>query len=126
MANAGPKDLFELAEIARINGKLRDCASALNKLRRNYRNDSRAGLASFELGRLRVDSFGDLSGGADALRDAIQLSPNAPFREDAQARLVQLYERQGQIDQCRSAKQAYLARYPNGAASKVISQSCDH
>ena len=125
VANAGPKDLFELAEIARINGKLHDCANALNKLRRSYRNDSRAGLASFELGRLRVDSFGDLSGGADALRDAIQLSPNAPFREDAQARLVQLYQRQGQMDQCRSAKQAYLARYPNGAASKVISQSCD-
>ena len=123
-ASAGPKDLFELAEFNRINGKYRDSAVALNKLRHIYRSDPRAGLAAFELGRIRMDIFGDLSGGADALRDAIQLSPNASFREDAESRLVQLYHRQGHFEQCKTAKEAYLRHFPNGAASKVVSRLC--
>jgi tetratricopeptide (TPR) repeat protein len=125
MAVAGPKDLFELAELARLNGKYRESAEALNKLRRNYRTDPRAGLAAFELGRLRMDSIGDWSGAIDALRDATLLSPNAYFREDAESRLVQLYARQGALDQCRSAKKTYLAHFPEGAASKVVRQLCD-
>ena len=123
-ANSGPKDLFELAEINRVSGDYRGSADALNKLRHSYRSDPRAGLAAFELGRIRMDIFGDLSGSAEALRDAIQLNPNASFREDAESRLVQLYHRQGHIEQCRAAKEAYLKHFPNGAAGKVVSRLC--
>jgi hypothetical protein len=124
-ADAGPKELFELAELSRINGKLRDSAEALNKLRRTYRSDPRAGLASFELGRLRMDAFGDLTGGAEALHDAIRLSPGASFREDAESRLVQLYHRQANRESCQIAKAEYLKHFPSGAASKVVKQLCE-
>ena len=124
-ADAGPKELFELAELSRINGKLRDSADALNKLRRTYRSDPRAGLASFELGRLRMDAFGDLTGGAEALHDAIRLSPSESFREDAESRLVQLYHRQANRESCLIAKSEYSKHFPNGAASKVVKQLCE-
>jgi hypothetical protein len=120
-----PKELFESAETSRINGKLHDSADALNKLRRTYRSDPRAGLAAFELGRMRMDIFGDVSGSVDALRDAIQLSPGAPFREDAESRLVQLYNRQGNREACKAAKSAYFSHFPKGAASKVVSRLCE-
>ena len=70
-----------------------------------------------------MDIFGDASGSIEAFRDAIKLSPSAPFREDAEARLVQLYHRQGDR-RCQSAKAQYLEHYPNGAASKVVSRLC--
>ena len=125
-SNESPKELFELAEMSRINGKLRDSADALNKLRRTYRSDPRAGLAAFELGRMRMDIFGDLSGSVDALRDAIQLSPGATFREDAESRLVQVYNRQGNFTACQAAKSEYLNHFPHGAANRVVSRLCEH
>ena len=125
-SSESPKELFELAEMSRINGKLRDSADALNRLRRTYRSDPRAGLAAFELGRMRMDIFGDLSGSVDALRDAIQLSPSASFREDAESRLVQLYNRQGNFTACQAAKSEYLNHFPHGAANKVVSRLCEH
>jgi len=127
LSNAGKapdaKDLFEAAQLARINGNLRDSADSLNKLRKTYPSDPRAGLAAFELARMRMDTFGDISGSIDALRDAIRLSPNAPFREDAEARLVQLYSRRSD-PRCSEAKALYLQRYPNGTASKVVRRLC--
>lgn len=122
--NTEAKDLFELAQLARINGNLRESDDSLNKLRKSFRADPRAGLAAFELGRMRMDIFGDVSGSMDALHDAIKLSPRAPFREDAEARLVQLYHRQGD-SRCQVARAQYLLRFPNGAARKVVSRLCE-
>jgi transmembrane sensor len=124
VAPAGPKELFEQAERARLDGRPREAADALDKLRRGYRGDARAALAAFELGRLRMDSFGDSAGAAEALTDAIALGPGAPFREDAESRLVQAYDRLGATDRCRAAQQSYLTHYPTGANSKLIGRLC--
>jgi transmembrane sensor len=124
VAAAGPKELFEQAERARLDGRPRDAADAFDKLRRSYRGDARAALAAFELGRLRMDSFGDPAGAAEALTDAIALGRGAPFREDAESRLVQAYDRLGATDRCRAAQQSYLAHYPTGANSKLIGRLC--
>jgi len=121
----GPRELLEKAELLRISGKSRESAEVLDKLRRTFRTDRRAGLAAFELGRIRMDVFGDLAGSLEALNDAIQLSPGASFREDAQSRLVQIFYRQGNLDRCRNAKLDYLKHFPNGAASKVVSRLCE-
>lgn len=124
-ARVGARELLEKAEQLRIRGKLRESAEALNNLRSNFRSDPRASLAAFELGRLRMDIFGDLNGSVVALRDAIALNPAATFREDAEARLVQIYYRQGNLERCQAAKLAYLKRFPSGAASKVVSRLCE-
>jgi transmembrane sensor len=118
------KELFASAEHARLNGNLRESADAFNRLRKTFRSDRRAGLAAFQLGRVRMDIFGDITGSIEALNDAISLSPSASFREDAEARLVQLYNQQGNQNACRKAKANYLDRYPRGTANDVVSRLC--
>jgi transmembrane sensor len=122
---AGPKELFERAEAARLGGHPREAAELLDRLRRSHRGDARAGLAAFELGRLRMDSFGDPAGAAEALTDAIALSRGAPFREDAESRLVQAFDRMGAGERCRAAQRSYLAHYPTGANSRLIGRLCN-
>src|SRR5512133_2067158 len=118
------KELFEAAETARIKGRAREAATALDRLRHTYPSDPRAGLASFELGRLRMDQLGEPAGAVSAFSDALRLDPSARFREDAQARLVQLYHRTGQLDRCRKAQSEYEARYPSGPHAKAIASLC--
>ncbi len=118
-----PQELLQTANEARLAGHPKDAASAFDTLRRRFRSDPRAGLAAFELGRLRLDSLGDPAGAAEALSDAITLAPSGPFREDADARLVQAYDRMHDA-RCSIARQAYLARYPNGVHSADVTARC--
>lgn len=115
------KDLLDEAQTARAAGRPRDAARALDALRRRFRGDPRAGLAAFELGRLRMDSFHDAAGALEALGDAIAIAPGAPFREDAEARRVRLLARS---PSCESARDAYLARYPSGAHRAEVEHAC--
>lgn len=58
-----PQELLQTANEARLAGHPKDAAAAFDILRRRFRSDPRAGLAAFELGRLRLDSLGDSSRG---------------------------------------------------------------
>jgi TolA-binding protein len=118
------KDLFEQAEAYRLEGHPREAAAALDRLRRSFPRDPRAGLASFELGRLRMDQLGDPAGALNAFSDAMRLDPSARFREDAQARVVQLYASLGQSERCLKAQAEYQSRYPNGSHAKSVAGSC--
>ncbi len=120
----GPKELLAKAEAARASGRPKDAASALNTLRSRYRGDPRAGLAAFELGRLRLDTLGDPGGAAEAFGDAMALAPNAPFREDAEARRIDALDAAGSTGRCNDAKASYLARYPTGIHRRAVSMRC--
>ena len=119
----GPEKLLLLAETARGSGHIRDAERAFDALRTRHRGDARAGLAAFELGRIRQDS-GNPGGAAQALADAIALAPGAPFREDAEARRVQALEASGARGACAAARDAYLARYPSGAHAATVRTRC--
>jgi transmembrane sensor len=121
---ATPQELLQTANDARLAGRAKDAASAFDLLRRRYRNDPRAGLAAFELGRLRLDSLGDPSGAAEALADAVALAPSGPFREDADARLVEAFDRMHNARRCAAARHAYLARYPGGLHAAAVAARC--
>jgi hypothetical protein len=128
LATATPEALFELGDEARLAGAPRDAAMAFDRLRRRYRTDPRAGLAAFQLGRLRFD-LGDAAGAAEALTDALALAKsakNAPFREDAEARLAQAYEDVGPraLDRCQAARDAYLKDYPHGVHAATVARRC--
>ncbi len=116
--------LFDEAQRARDEGRLQDAAGAFDKLRHSFRRDPRAGLAAFELGRLRLDSLGDPRGAEEAFRDAVALAPRSPFREDADARRVQALGRLGDHAACVAASRAYLDRYPTGAYRKAVAVYC--
>ena len=118
-----PKQLFEAADAARIAGRPRDAATLLDRLRHQHRHDARAALAAFQLGRLRLDSLGDATGAVEAFDDAIALAPDAPLREDAEARRVEALERASD-PRCREARDNYLARYPGGVHVKEVSARC--
>jgi hypothetical protein len=121
---AGPKRLLELADAARLSGHPRQAASAFDSLRRRYRSDARAGLASLELGRLRFDTLGDPAGALEAFRDAQALSRSPSVQEDALARQAQALEALGNAAGCRRVKADYLRRYPSGIHSASIATRC--
>jgi hypothetical protein len=122
-AGESAKDLLARAMEARAAGRLTDAAALLDNLRKRHRGDSRAGLAAFELGRLRLDALGDTAGAIEAFHDAMVLGPNAPFREDAEARRVEALDAAGD-PRCSGAQAAYLARYPVGLHARAVAARC--
>ncbi|HEX4516348.1 MAG TPA: FecR domain-containing protein [Polyangiaceae bacterium] len=121
---ASPKALLEAADSARVAGRSREAAALLDELRRHHRSDARAGLAAFQLGRLRLDTLSDPAGAVEAFDDTIALAPNASFREDAEARRVEALER-ARDPRCREAKDAYLVRYPRSVHLAEVTARCE-
>jgi hypothetical protein len=116
--------LLELADAARLAGRAREAAEALDKLRRTYRSDARAGLAALELGRLRMDALGNAAGALEAFEDAVALAPGGAVREDAEARRVQALDALGRTSECVRARDAYLAAFPSGTHAASIRGRC--
>lgn len=118
--------LLEKGRVARREGNPQAAAQAYQQLLTQYPHDSRAGLAAFELGRLRMDRLGDPKGAVAALNQAIQLAPSSNVREDAMARLVDAYHRMGQKESCGSAQRAYLSAFPAGVHAVTVRVRCDN
>jgi hypothetical protein len=120
----GARELFDLGNAARRAGDSSGAARAYETLIANHASDPRAGLAAFELGRLRMGPLGDVRGAVSAFRRAIALAPGAGFKEDAMARLVEAYAALGETSQCRSARDAYLTSYPRGVHASTVAKRC--
>jgi len=120
----GARELLDLGNAARRAGDAAGAARAYEQLLTLHPTDGRAGLAAFELGRLRMDRLGDVPGAIQALQKAVMMAPGAGFREDAMARLVDAYARAGATERCRSAQGAYLSSYPNGVHATAVSRQC--
>jgi tetratricopeptide (TPR) repeat protein len=121
---AGPRELFDVGNAARRAGDNAGAARAYETLLAKHASDPRAGLAAFELGRLRMGPLGDVPGAVQAFRRAITLAPGAGFKEDAMARLVEAYATLGQLAQCRRARDAYLESYPRGVHAVSVAKRC--
>jgi tetratricopeptide (TPR) repeat protein len=122
--SVGARELLDLGNAARRAGDAAGAARAYEQLLTLHPTDGRAGLAAFELGRLRMDRLGDIQGAIQALQKAVMMAPGAGFREDAMARLVQAYARAGAIERCRSAQGAYLSSYPGGVHASAVAREC--
>ena len=121
---ATPKQLFELADAARLSDHPAQAADAFDALRSRHRSDPRAGLAALQLARLREDTLHDPAGAEAALRDAIALAPDATLREDAEARRVSVLEKTNDKAGCVEARDAYLGKYPAGIHRAKVEKSC--
>lgn len=119
-----PKELLDAANTARRGGDARAAADDYSQILKKFPSDARAGLAAFELGRLRMDRLGDLPGAIQALERAVQLAPGSGFREDAMARLVTAYAQSGRGSECARARQAYLAAFPAGVHRDSVARGC--
>jgi transmembrane sensor len=123
-ATPGARELLDLGNAARRAGDNAGAARAYESLVSKHPADPRAGLAAFELGRLRMGPLGDFKGAVWAFRRAIALAPGAGFKEDAMARLVEAYGALGENAQCRAARDAYLASYPSGVHATWVAKKC--
>jgi len=128
-ARAAPADARALFEQARGQwraGKMAEAARTYQELLATHPRDPRAGLAAFELGRLRMDRLDDMPGAVQALEQAVALAPGAELREDALARLVAAAAGAHDHARCARARTRYLTEYPSGVHHRTVSAaSCD-
>ena len=113
--------LFQRALAARGKGELAECERLLSELLRRFPRDSRAGLAAFQLGRVRLD-LGDARGALTALDRAVR--DLGTFEEQIEARRIEALERVGERAACQKARDAFLRAYPYGSFSGVVRQRC--
>ncbi|HKO51490.1 MAG TPA: FecR domain-containing protein [Polyangiaceae bacterium] len=118
------RELFEKAGESRRAGDAAAAAHAYEELLRLHPGDGRASLAAFELGRLRMDRLGDLSGAIAALERAVAMNIGPSFREDALARLVSAYASQGNLAACKRARDRYSSSYPAGVHAAAVANRC--
>ncbi len=122
--SSSAKLLLDRANQARRAGDAAGAARAYAALLDKYPGDSRAGLAAFELGRLRMDRLGDLAGAVAALKQSIRAAPGSGFREDALARLVRAHAALGHRAECERYRDAYLKSYPQGVHAATVTERC--
>ncbi len=120
-----PSTLFKIALDARRAGQAPEAASAFRTFLSSFPNDSRAGLAHFELGRLQMDRLEAPSSAIDSLEQSIARSPSGSHVEDAMARLVRLHDQLRHAKACSAAKTAYLGRFPSGVHAATLERLCD-
>ena len=115
------RDLFERARSEWRAGRMAEAAKMYQELLASYPRDPRAGLAAFELGRLRMDRLGDMPGAVRALQQAVALAPGAELREDALARLVAASAAAHDHAVCTRTRARYLTDYPSGVHHRTVS-----
>lgn len=121
----GPRELFRQARDQWRRGRIEDAADTYQMLLTEFPGDGRAGLAAFELGRLRMDRLGDLRGAARALERAVALAPGSEFREDAMARLVAANAGAQDLTACVRARDQYLVEFPRGVHRRTVAAACE-
>lgn len=121
---ADARELLEQASGLWREGRVREAAQAYQNLLSTYPRDPRAGLAAFELGRLRMDRLGDLAGAVRALERAVALAPGSSFREDALARLVTAYAGVHNQAGCERTRAQYLREFPAGVRKRTVAAAC--
>ena len=116
--------LFKRANLARRTGQMHEAADAYTELLRRFPKDSRAGLAAFELGRIRMDALAQPKAAVEAFGVALASAPRASFREDALARIVVANDQLGLREACRSARERYVKDFPNGVHAVALAARC--
>jgi TolA-binding protein len=116
--------LFKRASLARRSGQTHEAAEFYAELLRRFPTDSRAGLAAFELGRIRMDALAQPKAAVDAFVTALDIAPRAAFREDALARIVVANDQLGAREACQAARDRYLRDFPNGVHTLALAGRC--
>ncbi|MDI1437436.1 FecR domain-containing protein [Polyangium sorediatum] len=118
-----PEALFDRASAARLDGRHADAAADFERFYRRFPDDPRAGLAAYELGRIRLGSLRDPQGAAAAF-EAVLERPSDPFREDAEAARVEALANLDDREACLRARDAFLARHPRSLQAGRVARLC--
>lgn len=119
---AQARDLFADARAARNAGDAARAAQLYQEFLTQQARDPRAGVAALELGRLRMDQLGDVSGAIAPLSKAA--TTGSGLGDDALARLARAHALLGQVSSCQSARARYLKSYPQGVHVEQVRALC--
>jgi transmembrane sensor len=113
--SASVDDLLALADVARLSAHPADAVAPLERVVSDHPSDSRASLAAFTLGRVRLDSLRAPAAAAQAFEKAIALGLPGGLAEDAYAHVAEARAEAGDEAGARAAFGEYARRFPNGA-----------
>jgi transmembrane sensor len=117
-------DVFAEMVSLRRAARWAEAAEAATRFLGRFPNEPRAGLVSFELGRIEMDRLGAFADAAVRLRQASVLAPSGPFVEDALAREVRALNAAGDRAACLSRRAAFLERFPTGLHRASVESAC--
>jgi transmembrane sensor len=112
--------LLAAADKARLAGRAIEGADLLRKLVRNHRNDARAPLAAFTLGRMLLMELGRPLEASLFFAEARRLAPQGPLAEDSMAREVEALAKAGEPALAKSRAKEYLRLYPDGRRAASV------
>jgi hypothetical protein len=118
-------DLLRRANEARVATRLGEAAGLYDRLREEYPEDARAGLASFELARIRLENLSDAQGALEALRFAKVNGHGGFAADDAEAMEIDALDRLGQGAECRRARDAFVARRASSPHLARVLRACN-
>ncbi len=119
-----PRALFDRADAARLAGRHTEAAADFDRFCHRFPNDPRAGLAAYELGRIRLGSLHDPRGAADAFSLVLDRTPGDSFREDAEVGRVEALASLDDMAACRQARDAFLARNAASPQARRVARLC--
>lgn len=114
------EDLLLAADAVRLAGNPARGMELLRKVLREHRDDPRAPLAAFTLGRVLLMELGRPREAAAAFAEVSRLSPDGAFAEDALAREVEAWSQAGQTDLAHARAAEYLHLYPAGRRTATV------
>ena len=106
--------LLAAADTARSAGRRSESVVLLRRLLHEHRDDARAPLAAFTLGRILLMELARPGEAALAFAEVRALSPAGPLAEDALAREAEAWNRAGDSGKAAERAREYLRLYPYG------------
>jgi transmembrane sensor len=108
------ESLLAAADTARSAGRRSESVALLRRLLSQHRDDARAPLAAFTLGRILLMELAQPGEAALAFAEVRALAPSGPFAEDALAREAEAWHRAGDPGKAAERAREYLRLYPYG------------
>jgi transmembrane sensor len=114
------EQLLSAADNARLSGQAEQGAHFLRRLLREHRDDARAPLAAFTLGRMLLMELANPIEAAGAFAESRRLSPHGPLAEAALAREVEALDQAGVSALAKDRAREYLRLYPDGRRAAAV------
>jgi transmembrane sensor len=111
-------ELLLAADTARLSGHSSEAVPYLRRILLRHRDDPRAYLVAFTLGRVLLDELGQPAEAADAFERA--RASRGPLAEDALAREVEAWARAGDPRRARALAVEYQRAYPQGRRIRAV------
>jgi TolA-binding protein len=111
---AGPEDLLQLADVARIGGQPARATQIFRILRRRFPRTRAASVAAYTMGVTAFDQAASYTNAARWFQTYLHEQPTGPLAAEALGRLMEAQERLGRHEQAQATARRYLDTYPKG------------